>query len=84
MSRPATKADLISAATENYEEMNRLIDSLSEKELSTPFEFDEKKKEAHWKRDKNLRDVLYLLHMIKSEIASFEEQHGKISQTNEN
>ncbi len=26
----------------------------------------------------------YLLHMIKSEIASFEEQHGKISQTNEN
>ena len=81
MSRPATKADLISSATENYEEMNRLIDSLSEKELSTPFEFDEKKKEAHWKRDKNLRDVLYLLHMIKSEIASFEEQHGKINET---
>lgn len=26
----------------------------------------------------------YLLHMIKSEIANFEEQHGKISQTNEN
>lgn len=81
MSRPTTKADLISSATENYEEMNRLIDSLSEKELSTPFEFDEKKKEAHWKRDKNLRDVLYLLHMIKSEIASFEEQHGKINET---
>lgn len=81
MSRPTTKADLISSATENYEEMNRLIDSLSEKELSTPFEFDEKKKEAHWKRDKNLRDVLYLLHMIKSEIANFEEQHGKINET---
>lgn len=47
MSRPATKADLISSATENYEEMNRLIALFSEKELSTPFEFDEKKKEAH-------------------------------------
>ena len=46
MSRPATKADLISSATENYEEMNRLIDSLSEKELSTPFEFDEKKERS--------------------------------------
>lgn len=31
MSRPATKADLISAATENYEEMNRLIALFSEK-----------------------------------------------------
>ncbi len=62
MSRPTTKADLISSATENYEEMNRLIALFSEKELSTPFEFDEKKKEAHWKRDKNLRDVLVHLY----------------------
>ena len=33
-------------------------------ELSTPFDFsgDEKKKEAHWERDKNLRDVLIHLY----------------------
>lgn len=58
MSRPTTKNDLIHAATESYEEMNRLISSLTAKELLTPFEFDEKKKEAHWRRDRNLRDIL--------------------------
>lgn len=62
MSRPASKSDLINAAIANYEEMNELISSLTEKELSTPFEFDNKKKEAHWKRDKNLRDVLIHLY----------------------
>ena len=64
MGRPATKTDLISAANENYEEMNRLIAALTEKELATPFDFsaDEKKKEAHWQRDKNLRDVLIHLY----------------------
>lgn len=64
MSRPTTKADLIIAATTNYEKMNTLISELTEKELATPFDFsnDEKKTEAHWKRDKNLRDVLIHLY----------------------
>lgn len=62
MSRPTTKTDLIIAATESYDKMNTLISSLNEKELSTLFEFDDKKKEAHWKRDKNLRDVLIHLY----------------------
>ncbi len=37
---------------------------MSEKELATSFNFegDEKKKEAHWSRDKNLRDVLIHLY----------------------
>ena len=41
-----------------------LISSLTEKELSTPFDFsrDDKKKEAHWRRDKNLRDILIHLY----------------------
>ena len=47
MGRPTSKSELISAAEENYKQMNLLISSLSQKELSTPFEFDEKKKEAH-------------------------------------
>ncbi len=64
MGRPTTKTDLIAAATANYEKMNALILGLTEKELSTPFDFsgNEKKKEAHWNRDKNLRDILIHLY----------------------
>lgn len=64
MGRPTTKTELMTAATENYEKMNALISGLTEKELQTPFDFsgDEKKKEAHWKRDKNLRDILIHLY----------------------
>ncbi len=64
MPRPQTKADLIAAAADNYEKLWKLIEGMSEKELSNEFDFssDEKKKEAHWKRDKNLRDVLIHLY----------------------
>lgn len=64
MGRPATKSDLISAAGEKYEKLNALIATLTVEELSTPFDFsgDEKKKEAHWERDKNLKDVLIHLY----------------------
>ncbi len=42
----------------------KLIDSISKKVLNTEFDFsdDLKKKEAHWGRDKNLRDVLIHLY----------------------
>lgn len=64
MGRPTSKAELIAAAEQNYVKMNSLIASMTESELSVPFDFsaDEKKKEAHWKRDKNLRDVLIHLY----------------------
>lgn len=64
MGRPQTKKDLIEAATINYEKLIELIDEMTEKELTTPFDFskDEKKKEAHWQRDKNLRDILIHLY----------------------
>ena len=64
MGRPTTKSDLIAASAEKYDEMNALIDSMTEEELATPFDFskDVRKKEAHWKRDKNLRDVLVHLY----------------------
>lgn len=64
MGRPATKTDLVNAAADNWKKMNTLIASLEERELSTPFDFsgDVKKKEAHWKRDKNLRDILIHLY----------------------
>ena len=64
MPRPKTKEDLLLAAKENYEKLQTLISKLSDQELKTPFDFsrDEKKKEAHWRRDKNVRDVLIHLY----------------------
>lgn len=64
MSRPTTKTDLLTAAAVNYEKLNAIISGLTQQELDTPFDFsgDVKKKEAHWKRDKNLRDVLIHLY----------------------
>lgn len=64
MARPVTKNELLSAAESGYKTMNAAIEGLSEKEMSEPFNFseDEKKKEAHWKRDKNVRDILIHLY----------------------
>ena len=60
MARPQTKTDLIEAANLNYEKLLKLIGTMTEVEIGTEFDFssDDKKKEAHWGRDKNLRDVL--------------------------
>ena len=64
MPRPKTKEDLMLAAKENYEKLQTLISKMSDEELNMPFDFsrDEKKKEAHWRRDKNIRDVLIHLY----------------------
>lgn len=69
MGRATTKIDLINGANNNFEKLNTLIDSMTEKEFLTIFDFskDEKKKEAHWIRDKNLRDIyihLYEWHQL--------------------
>ena len=59
MSRPVNKTELLTAAQDNFRKLNDFIDTMSEVELSTPFDFSSlNKKEAHWSRDKNLRDVL--------------------------
>ncbi|MDE7225234.1 MAG: ClbS/DfsB family four-helix bundle protein [Acetatifactor sp.] len=64
MGRPTTKAELIQASAEKYKEMNTLISSLTERELDTSFDFTKMKSktQAHWKRDRNLRDVLVHLY----------------------
>lgn len=64
MARPTTKPSLMAEADSNYQKLNQLIDSMTEKELSIAFDFsdDDRKKEAHWGRDKNLRDVLVHLY----------------------
>lgn len=68
MSRPTNKTELIKAAQDNFRRLNDFIDGMTEEELNTPFDFSSlNKKEAHWSRDKNLRDVLahlYEWHML--------------------
>ena len=79
MVRPQTKENLMIAAKENFEKLNTLISKMSDKELTTPFDFskDEKKKEAHWKRDKNLRDVLIHLYEWHQLILNWIESNQK-------
>ena len=79
MVRPQTKENLIIAAKENFEKLNTLISKMSDRELTTPFDFskDEKKKEAHWKRDKNLRDVLIHLYEWHQLILNWVESNQK-------
>jgi len=79
MARPKTKENLMIAAKENFEKLNTLISKMFDKELTTPFDFskDEKKKEAHWKRDKNLRDVLIHLYEWHQLILNWVESNQK-------
>ena len=79
MARPQTKENLMIAAKENFKKLNTLISKMSDKELTTPFDFskDEKKKEAHWKRDKNLRDVLIHLYEWHQLILNWVESNQK-------
>lgn len=64
MSRPTTKSDLVKTANEQFDKMWKLINSMTDAEQNAAFDFgdDLNKKEAHWKRDKNMRDVLVHLY----------------------
>ena len=64
MGRATTKADLLTSAEANYQELGELIRTLTDRELGTTFDFTKMKSktQAHWGRDKNLRDVLIHLY----------------------
>lgn len=64
MPRPKTKQELVEAATTEYNKLWQLIHALPDNMANTPLDFsgDTKKKEAHWARDKNLRDILVHLY----------------------
>ena len=64
MARPTTKNDLIEVATNQYDKLWKLINSISEEDQNKEFTFDKDSagKEAHWKRDNNMRDVLIHLY----------------------
>lgn len=63
MARPTTKNDLIQAGNDGYKKMIDLLDSIPNEEVDSNFTVDvENEKQAHWTRDKNLRDVLIHLY----------------------
>ena len=64
MARATTKADLVTSAIGQFEKMWKLIDTMSDEQQNTTFckEMATAGKEAHWSRDKNLRDILVHLY----------------------
>lgn len=63
MARPANKDELLKLSEEQFEKLLELIASISEKDINGVFKLDtSKEKEAHWKRDKNVRDILIHLY----------------------
>lgn len=66
MSRATTKPDLIEGANAQFDKLWQTVNSMTEEEQNAPFNFGDdflqKRKEAHWGRDKNLRDVLVHLY----------------------
>lgn len=69
MGRASTKKDLEKSAVEQFEKMWKLIDAMPKEEQEANFDFGDAftQKEAHWQRDKNLRDILihlYEWHML--------------------
>jgi hypothetical protein len=76
MSRATTKEDLVIAANEQFDKLWKLINAMSDEQQNAPFgsEMATAGKEAHWSRDRNVRDVLVhlyewhqlLLHWIKA------------------
>lgn len=60
MARPTNKQALLEAAENNFSKLWQLLGSMSAEALNAEFDFSSlaNKKEAHWRRDKNVRDVL--------------------------
>lgn len=61
MARPTNKSELLAAATTQFDKMWALMERLPPDTAFT-FSITEKDKEAHWQRDKNLRDILIHLY----------------------
>lgn len=63
MSRPVNKNELIEVANNNFKKIMDAISSLSKQDQLKDFNFDiSNKNEDHYKRDKNIKDVLIHLY----------------------
>jgi hypothetical protein len=64
MPRATIKIDLIKSANEQFDKMWMIIESMTPQQQTASFNFDGKTlgKEAHWTRDRNIRDILVHLY----------------------
>jgi len=63
MPRATSKTELIDSANAQWDKLWKLVDTLPDSQVVVfNFPDDPKLKEAHWQRDKNLRDVLVHLY----------------------
>lgn len=64
MARPTTKPDLMHMGNEQFDKIWALLGAMTEEEQNAEFHFGHSpsQKEAHWDRDKNIRDVLVHLY----------------------
>lgn len=79
MPRPQNKEQLIEAAETNFAKLWQTIEAMPEPAMLAEFDFsnDSKRTEAHWQRDKNIRDILVhlyewhqlLIHWVNANIA---------------
>ena len=81
MPRPKTKTELLDAAEAQYAKLDSLIEGMSSDDQHTHFDpsITQIGKEAHWARDKNLRDVLAHLHEWQRMLLDFVDAnlHGQ-------
>ena len=81
MPKPKTKTELLDAAEAQYAKLDSLIEGMSSDDQHTHFDpsITQIGKEAHWARDKNLRDVLAHLHEWQSMLLGFVDAnlHGQ-------
>ncbi|WP_426705991.1 ClbS/DfsB family four-helix bundle protein [Corynebacterium auriscanis] len=64
MARPRTKDELLAASTMQFDKLIALVESLppAAREASFPSVLTDREPEAHWRRDKNCKDVLVHLY----------------------
>ncbi|MCL1929694.1 ClbS/DfsB family four-helix bundle protein [Candidatus Saccharibacteria bacterium] len=63
MAKPTTKSELILAGDKQFTKFWEILDSMSEQGRDIEFHFgSDAGKEAHWQRDKNVRDVFVHLY----------------------
>ena len=83
MPRATTKAELIKSANDNFDKMWGMIDSLTKQQQEQDFTYDPNAQDDafHWKRDRNLRDVLTHLYewhqLVLNWVASNEKGESK-------
>lgn len=83
MGRAQHKDDLIKSSQQNFSKMIQLIESMTDDDLHQPFDFSNRKdKEAHWKRDKNVRDVI--VHLYEWHILQIEWIENNLNHINKN